>query len=453
MEDDSTMPLVARSSPQAFPGFDSDYVREVSEGRRASSTPLLMTTGTGYSIHKSLIIPSIIAANSEVILVTCFWAPSATRDAINQALKELSAKAMATGSKISVQICFSSSSLAQNMLLPTPKSGQRYPPAAWSKLGLPEQREIPGLNLRVIRKFFWPFGMIHSKYVIVDRKLAIFPSCNVSWERWYEVAVSMKGPVVDHLVSFHRDFWSDEHISPASDYHTEDNTPDFAFVGNADSSLHNPARLDADVVPTTLLPSPHSPTLLPGYLRPRAVISHCPCVPEAPSSFPQTPLLTTTYHLLSTARSNITMLTPNVTEPTILDLLWGALERGVNVCLWTNRNLMTTEQLVTAGTTTPRCIQTLKSQSRTLRGRLEVFYFDDGAGARTVPADELEVTPIKLHAKVTIVDGREMMIGSGNMDVASWRTSQELGVLLGSMEVVEKFGRQWKYSDLLKDTD
>ncbi|KAI1615393.1 hypothetical protein EDD37DRAFT_636968 [Exophiala viscosa] len=454
MEDDSTMPLVARNLPQAFPGFDSDYVREVSEGRRALSTPLLMTTGTGYSIYKSLIIPSMIAANREVILVTCFWAPSVTRDAINQALKELSAKAMATGTRISVQICFSSSSLAQNMLLPTPKNGQRYPPTAWSKLGLPEQEAIPGLELRVVRKFFWPFGMIHSKYVIVDRKLAIFPSCNVSWERWYEVAVSIKGPVVDHLLSFHRDFWSNEHITPVSDSHTEDSIPDIAFdPGNADGSIHYPARLDSDVVQTTLLPSPHSPSLLPGYLRPRAVISHCPCAPAAPSSFSRTPLLTITYHLLSTARSSITMLTPNVTEPVVLDLLWGALERGVDVCLWTNRNLMTTEQLVTAGTTTPRCIQTLKSQSQNLRGRFEVFYFDDGPGARTVSGDEAEVTPIKLHAKVTIVDGERMLIGSGNMDVASWRTSQELGVLLESMEGVEKFGKQWKYSDLLNDTD
>jgi len=264
----------------------------------------------------------------------------------------------------------------------------------------------------------------------------------------------MKGPVVDHLLSFHRDFWGSEHTSQVTDFYTEDGNPDIAFIpGNGDGSIHAPAGLDADMVPTTLLPSPHSPTLLPGYLRSRAVISHCPCAPKAPSSYPPTPLLTTTYHLLSTARSSITMLTPNVTEPIVLDLLWGALERGVNVCLWTNRNLMTTEQLVTAGTTTPRCIQTLKRQSHGLRGRLEIVYFDDGPGAQTVPGDELEVTPIKLHAKVTIIDGNKTVIGSGNMDVASWRTSQELGVLLESRDVVEKFSKLWKYSDLLDDTD
>lgn len=452
MEDDSTMPLVSRRSSQIALGFDSDYVQATSKGRRALSTPLQMTTGTGYSIYKSLIIPSIIAANREVILVTCFWAPSVTRDAIYQALKELSAKAVTTGTKISVQICFSSSSLARNMLLPTAKDGQRYPPTAWRKLGLPERDEIPGVNLQVIRKFFWPFGMIHSKYVIVDRKLAIFPSCNVSWERWYEVAVSIRGPVVDHLVSFHTDFWGIEPTFPARETLTEDSSADVAFnPGTANGSFH--FGPEAELVQTTLLPSPHSPALLPGYLRPRTVIGHCPCAPDAPSTFSPTPLLKTTYHLLSTAKSSIILLTPNVTEPTVLDLLWGAFERGVNVCVWTNRSLMTTEQLVTAGTTTPRCIQTLKSQSRNLRGKLEVFYFDDGPGARTVPGDELEVTPIKLHAKVTIVDGDRMLLGSGNMDVASWRTSQELGVLLESREVVEAFKKQWRYSDLWTTRD
>jgi len=437
--------LDARSevSLHAAPPFDPDYVHAVSQERRAISTPLSLATGTGYSIYKSAIIPFIKAARREVILVTCFWAPSVTRDEINEALKELSKKAIASSSKISVQICFSSSSLLRNMLLPTPKSGQNYPPAAWKKLGLPEPGELTGLNMLVIRKFFWPFGIIHSKYVIIDREIAIFPSCNVSWEPWFEVAVSIRGSVVEHLFSFHSAFWGNKRSSTAIESATEHGAVDLAAPFAVMSGAPNAS--------TSLLPSPHSSTWIPHYLRPRAVISLCPCIPAASPNFSPTPLLKTTYHLLSTARSTIVILTPNLTEPAVLEALSQALERGVHVCVWTNRQLMTVEQLATAGTTTPNYIRKLMKRSREMRGPLRTFYFDDENGprrARHGPSCDRETTPIKLHAKVTIVDGERILLGSGNMDAASWKTSQELGVLIESRHVVDEFKKQWKYGRL-----
>lgn len=438
MDRSSTRPLMGAAYPEHT--FDVDYVQEASRGRRAVSTPLSLTTGTGYSIYKSTIIPAIKAAQREVVLVTCFWAASVTRDGINEALKELANKARVSSSKIAVQICFSSSSLPRNMLLPTPKEGQRYPPSMWKKLGLPGPDELTGLHLRVVRKFFWPFGIIHSKYVIVDRKLAIFPSCNISWERWYEVAICMQGPVVEHLLSFHAGFW--------------DGGPSSTVIQPSPKAAHSQRPADMSMpAPTTLLSSPHTPTLLPNHLQPRALAGRCPCLPNVPSTFSPTPLLKTTYHLLSTAGTSIIMLTPNLTEPTVLDALSEALERGVHICIWTNRNLMTMEQLVTAGTTTPNCIQKLRkaSQRPGNRASLEIFYFDDvdGPGNQQVQeGDDRELTPVKLHAKVTIIDGEKILLGSGNMDAASWKTSQELGVLIESRRVVEEFKRQWQYRKL-----
>lgn len=427
--------------------YDAAYVHDASVGRRSISTTLSLTTGTGYSVYKSMIIPAIERAEREVILVTCFWSGSATRDLISNALKHLSRKALASSEKISVRICFSSSSMARNMLLPTPKDGRNYSPSTWEKLGLPEPEELEGLDLRVTRKFFWPFGIIHSKYVVIDRKLAIFPSCNVSWERWFEVAACCIGPVVDHLLSFHTQFW-------------DNGPPQIARGCPADAALEDtdgdiPKNLDTGA-PTTLLPSPHTPSLLPNHLQPRALIGHCPCLPDGEPTFSPTPLLTTTYHLLSTAKSSIIMLTPNVTEPTVLDLLLQALDRGVNVCIWTNRDLMTMEQLVTAGTTTPQCIKALqrKAEEAETRGRLTISYFDgeSGPGAQHPVLSGIdkykETIPIKLHAKVTIVDGERILLGSGNMDAASWRTSQELGVLIESRAVAEEFKKLWKHDKI-----
>jgi len=150
------------------------------------------------------------------------------------------------------------------------------------------------------------------------------------------------------------------------------------------------------------------------------------------------------------------MLTPNVTEPVVLELLLQALERGVHLSIWTNRNLMTMEQLVTAGTTTPVCIDKLRKEAEQARTSelLEVNYFDaqDGPGGQHPIFREIdeykETVPVQLHAKVTLVDGDKILVGSGNMDAASWRTSQELGVLVESPQLVEEFKKQWTFGKL-----
>ncbi|KIW18257.1 hypothetical protein PV08_02545 [Exophiala spinifera] len=465
-----------------------DYADHVLSGRRAQSTPVSLTTGTGYSVFKSLVIPSIANARKEVILATCFWAPSATRDGVRDALVALSNRALETSCRITVRICFSSSSLARNMLWPTPKDGQNYSPTQWAKLlGLSGPADVRGLDLAVTRKFFWPFGIIHSKYVIVDRKLAIFPSCNVSWERWFEVAVAIKGPVVQDLIVFHKSFWRPPPPSPTGrstlvpigecerregegddeeeDHGDSDDDENVGAQLNPGSSTAS-STLNLDPSPTVLLPSPHKTSLLPFWCRPRALVGQCPCmtIPSSSASeYSQTPLLCTTHHLLSTARSSITMLTPNLTEPTVLDAIREALRRGVGVRVWTNRNLMTAEQMVTAGTTTPACVRNLRRTSRGVRGQLDVRFFDDHVQRDTaattststtkttpgvIPPGGRETTPVKLHAKVTIVDDDKILLGSGNMDAASWRTSQELGVLIESRAVIERFKKEWKHGGL-----
>lgn len=45
--------------------------------------------------------------------------------------------------------------------------------------------------------------------------------------------------------------------------------------------------------------------------------------------------------------------------------------------------------------------------------------------------------PVKSHLKLTVVDDEVTVLGSGNMDRASWFTSQELGVALLSREIAE----------------
>jgi len=50
---------------------------------------------------------------------------------------------------------------------------------------------------------------------------------------------------------------------------------------------------------------------------------------------------------------------------------------------------------------------------------LKIDYFVPGSGDKE---------PKQSHLKCTIVDGELVILGSGNLDRASWYTSQELGV-------------------------
>jgi len=113
--------------------------------------------------------------------------------------------------------------------------------------------------------------------------------------------------------------------------------------------------------------------------------------------------------------------------------------------------MMLLEQLLTAGTITELCVWRLRrrytalvrkransdglsrvEQGRTVGnqgravGTLSIGYF------KHVPHRGTEV---KCRVKCTVVDERVVVLGSGNMDRASWFTSQEIGVAIQDGEV------------------
>jgi phosphatidylserine/phosphatidylglycerophosphate/cardiolipin synthase-like enzyme len=64
-------------------------------------------------------------------------------------------------------------------------------------------------------------------------------------------------------------------------------------------------------------------------------------------------------------------------------------------------------------------------------GRLEIGYYTPRSGTATEE-------PNKSHLKLTIVDEEIVVLGSGNMDRASWYTSQELGIAFFSKDLAKQ---------------
>ena len=385
----------------------------------ASIDPGNFAVGNGADVYESTIIPALKSAIYEIIFVTCFWARSSALDQLCSTLIGLSNRSSSrprVTPKLRVRLCISSFSLTQKLFHTSSTSGHIYPPSKWRSLGLPPPSALEGLDLQIKSLFFLPFSVMHPKLVIIDRQRALLPSCNLSWESWFECCLPISGPAVATLVEFWHNVWG------------RDDLPAF-------SSQPSEQEITSSSYPITILPSPHhrSPRFHPFYA------FACP---------PPTPLNVYLLHLFATASRSITLLTPNLTSPPVVSALLDALKRGVDVSVITNRRMMVLEQLLTAGTITEFCVWKFRRRHRQLIapqqgatpssmeegqhrqvGSLRVGYF--------ISSNHYA----KSHIKCTIVDKRVVVLGSGNMDRASWYTSQELGFALEGVDVVRDIWR------------
>ncbi len=423
-----------------------------------SSWPECFHLGTGASIFTECLIPAITTAQHEVILVTCFWARSKTLTALCDALVKLAAHRRAlirdalvrdgaTPPPLRVRICFSSRSLLQKLLHTQSRSGYVYPPVSWPrKLGLPDASllEAGGIELHVKSLFFLPFSVMHPKFVIIDRQRAFVPSCNVSWEPWLEGCVELVGDAVRSLLAFYSRTWDQTTDCRQSfDQGAVEGVsfdPRRADLALVSSAAHHRASLGGTALPTFVLPSSH-------HRNPR----FRPFPWQRPPAPPGTPLNIALLQLFEQAERSIYIQTPNLTCEPVIAALLDALAEGVDVAIVTNRNMMIIEQLATSGTTTSWSIWSLIRRFRRLKdrhrdvetgrrhpcGRLQISYFGprsrasprghEGRPLITTPSRGEE--PVHSHLKLTLVDDEYAVLGSGNLDRASWFTSQELGIL------------------------
>ena len=409
-----------------------------------------LTVGNGASIYRQTLLPALLQAKHEIIIVTCFWAESDTLASIKDALEQLAAKrrqAMdaspdpAAVPPLRLRIGLSSRSLFQKIFHTRSRDGHVYPSTAWRKLGLPSEQVLMAsrIDLQIKSLFFLPFSVMHPKFVIVDRAQAFMPSCNVSWETWFEGCVGFTGPAVGQLMRFYSSTWGRGSWQDRGDGQLSGNDSTKQRLVIHESS---PPKIANSVCQKMLLDLPPTPTiLLPSSHHVNPAFRYLPFIGrKAP---PETPLNAALLTLFDIAQRRIDIVTPNVTCNAVVDALLAALARGVDVRIRTSYNMMLIEQIVTAFTTTERTLKSFIQRYQQLvashrehtaaqdmeaqrpqPGRLEIMYFKSQQTAED--KDE----PVFSHLKMTLVDEAFLVLGSGNMDRASWYTSQELGVLL-----------------------
>lgn len=406
----------------------------------SSSEVCSLSSGTGVELFTRHILPSIEAAEHEVILVTCFWAASPTLEALKTSLKRLSDRAVKQqregyrNAPVKVRICFSSSSLLQKLLHTSSLRGQLYHESQFKrKLGLRDPGELPGLDIKIKSLFIRPFSVMHSKFIIIDRQTVLLPSCNVSWEEWYEGCIKLIGPIVLQVWQFWKGVWNFDEGDDAKDHYY-------------DNQLDSNASSTVGTIRTILLPSTHHSSWKFSFW------------PWSSTPAPSTPLNAFILNVLGAAKHAVYIQTPNLTSQPVLDAVFECLQRGVDVTIVSNQRMMLLEQLVTAGRATHSCLRALNERYLKLV-RFHLTAFEDHPPERAAELEEgrVQATPGSLgifywhsenapkvsHLKLTIVDEELCVLGSGNMDRASWFTSQELGIAFFSKEIVANVRKEF----------
>lgn len=148
----------------------------------------------------------IVRAEKEVFLATNYWQDSTASKFLTNAIRELDHRAGKKGSKVVVKIIYDRGSPKQALRPHYYVSEKEY---TGKNVALPHPKEIPNIDMQVVNYHTPVVGTFHSKYMVVDRKIALLQSNNIQDNANLEMCIHLEGPIVDSmydmaLLSWHK---------------------------------------------------------------------------------------------------------------------------------------------------------------------------------------------------------------------------------------------------------
>ena len=153
----------------------------------------------------------VARAQKEVFLATNYWQSSDASTLITNALKELSRRAGERGEKAVVKIIYDRGKAKQVIDNHQIVGVEEY---TGKNVRLPHPDELPHVDLQVVNYHQPVFGTFHSKYMVVDRKIAILSSNNIQDNDNLEMMTHIEGPIVDSFYDMSLCSWSKELTPP-----------------------------------------------------------------------------------------------------------------------------------------------------------------------------------------------------------------------------------------------
>jgi putative cardiolipin synthase len=276
---------------------------------------------------------------------------------------------------------------------------------------------------------------MHNKLLIVDGSFAVTGGRNIADEyfdrddaaHFIDMDLLSSGPLVASLAALFDEFWNSPSSYPAHALIHADG----AAEASALAALHADGAASADDTWPLASDGPLAAELAGGRLAQRFAparrVADTPARIRDDAAQGDGPVMRAHLELLAAARSSVVFATPYfVPGPAGLATLRHARERGVRVSVLTNSLATTDEPLVHFGYARYRV--GMLRLGVALHELVPVRAAADNNDAQG--EDHHGASLGRLHAKLMIVDGRWLSIGSMNMDRRSARSNTESAIVI-----------------------
>ena len=278
---------------------------------------------------------------------------------------------------------------------------------------------------------------MHNKLFIADATLAVLGGRNIADDyfrhgeasNFIDMDVLSSGPVVQQLSALFDRFWNSEQAYPVASLSGGSENPERAMRRFADAMQE--LGPDLPVTPRDRFGrSPVAQQLDAGRLDLHFAAARLfgdgpdkASVERAPA--PESAALQAALTAMRGARTEVLLATPYlVPGPRGMAMLERTLAKKVRVVLMTNALAATDEPLVHRGYS--------RYRAQMVRLGAELHELSPTLGRQAVVRGEAGSSLGRLHAKLAVIDGRQLLIGSMNMDFRSMRSNTELGLLIDS---------------------
>ncbi|KAJ5702105.1 hypothetical protein N7488_009653 [Penicillium malachiteum] len=424
----------------------------------------------------------IARAENEVFLGTNFWIHSEAATLVTNAIRELSKRAGERGQKVVMKMVYDRGDPKQVLDNRLEVDGEQR---TSNKVRLPAPHEIPNVDLKVINYHRPVFGTFHSKFTVIDRRIALLQSSNIQDNDNLEMLAHVEGPIVDSFYDSALISWgkpldpplpllnSPAESSPIPCHHGEQKLGSTAedlpedLPQNTAASPHWDIDFESEAkrVNNSLIPrGDETPTKAVSRLLNTTIqLDTAGNAPDSDQDLRMEPYILLPQHepfpmamvnrepygspnhssthnpqdaafvsAINHAKHSIFIQTPNMNAEPLIEPLLGAIRRGVIVkpylCLgYNDAGELLPFQNGTNEMIANRLYSALETPEE--KARLQVHYY---VGKDQIQPIHNSFKKRSCHIKLMIIDEHVAIQGNGNLDTQSFFHSQEINMMLDS---------------------
>lgn len=267
------------------------------------------------------------------------------------------------------------------------------------------------------------FGNLHVKSMVVDRRVGMLTGANPEHQHnfdqpWHDIGTSFAGEITAAVTEDFRYSWERSEIWSCG-------------VGETGTSCLTPVTELPDLPPETAPMGDPACAVLAMTREPSQFVNNSVANPQDQAFLAG----------FTNARDVIKIETPNINDDAVKEALLDAVARGVTVKMITSKEFNETSEKLAGGPNGENVDQLYRDAA--LAGvadpcsRLQIRWYSRD-GLEPVLGNGVYAS----HTKYSSIDEQVVIVGTTNMDTASWNFSHELNLAIDDPALTAEFNRQ-----------